>query len=132
MDDCTHFVSSCIGQRGGGLPVTGDFSAGPYRIISANKLVTYLITKKSAEFKGEKTTDDHTDLLQPGDIIGYFKKSKGRYVHLALYAGGGNIYCHTYSRSPTCTWDHNWHLHPGDPDFSYSFIHITRPETMTL
>jgi Putative amidase domain len=129
MDDCTHFLSSCLGSNGGGLPIHSEFLKGPYGILSAQRLVDYLITqKKYAIFKAEKVTSDHTSELQPGDIIGHYRKSKGRYTHLTLYAGNGDIYCHTYSRSPTCAWDHRWDIHAGDPDFLWSFIAITRPE----
>jgi hypothetical protein len=127
MDDCTHFLSSCLGENGGGLPIKSEFN-GPYGILGAQRLVDYLIKKNYAIFKAEKVSGDHTSELEPGDIIGYYRQSKGRYTHLALYAGNGDIYCHTYSRSPTCTWDHRWDIHADDPDFLWSFIAIIRPE----
>src|SRR4051812_25141036 len=37
LDDCTHFISCCIGRHGGGLTIPSSFN-GAYGVVSANKL----------------------------------------------------------------------------------------------
>jgi len=128
LDDCTHFISNCIGNPGGGLPVPRDFPTGPYGILSANRLASKLDDLGWVDITQYPTTSSAPiGKLSSGDLIGYFKISENRYIHLAMYLGGNKILCHTYCRSddPACTWDNDWNLWAGDSDFRWDFIHFT-------
>lgn len=124
LDDCTHFISCCIGQRPGettgGLPITikqlGQPPSDPYGIVRVSTMVNYLINKRYVKFLAEKTDDaSFVNQLKPGDLIAYFNQDRERYSHMALYLGDGKIACHTYCRSddPACTWDNSWRLGTG-------------------
>lgn len=134
LDDCTHFISCCIGERpgeaGGGLPITykqlGEPPSAPYGIVRVGTMVDYLVYKrKFAELVAEKSTDDSKiGELAFGDLVAYFNTKLGFYSHLAILLGGGKIACHTYCRSdqPGCTWDNVWDL--GRDTHTWTFIRI--------
>ena len=104
LDDCTHFLSCCLGKPGGGLQIPTSFPGGPYGILSANTLAELLIAKKWAEVVGDKLSDEDkakeilTKTLEPGDLIAYYDPVKSRYRHLGLHLGNGTISCHTFCR----------------------------------
>ena len=139
LDDCTHFISCCIGQRPhqttGGLPITyeqlGEPPSDPYGIVRVSTMVDYLTGKlvkkvQYGKFLAEKSEDDSlveqivSNQLQQGDIIAYFSKARKIYSHMALYLGDGKIACHTYCRSDdsACTWDNSWKLGVGTHQWS--------------
>jgi hypothetical protein len=126
LDDCTHFISCCIGERPGeacgGLKIPirqlGSPPTAPYGIVRVGTMVEFLTGKlrkdvKYAEIIAEKSDDDSfISQLASGDLIAYFHKGRKIYSHLALLLDGGKIACHTYGRSdqPACTWDNRWDL----------------------
>lgn len=133
LDDCTHFISCCIGQRPGercgGLKITlkqlGEPPDAPYGIVRVSSMVQYLVAKGYARAVAEKTEDESTvGRLSPGDLIAYFNKSRGIYSHLALLLPDAKIACHTYGRSdqPECTWDNSWLL--GKGTHSWTFLQL--------
>ncbi len=130
LDDCTHFISCCIGQRPGercgGLPITyrqlGAPPDAPYGIVRVPTMVQYLVGKRYAEIVAEKSTDDtKVDQLAFGDLVAYFNVRRGFYSHLAILLGAGKIACHTYSRSDgtECTWDNDWDLGRGTHTWTF-------------
>jgi hypothetical protein len=143
LDDCTHFISCCIGQldgeETGGLKIRGMWGSpphDPYGISRVGSLVDYLLaragerrftSKKRAVIEGnERTTDNRViGQLDHGDLIAYWHPNE-IYTHLAMYLGGGKIASHTYSRSdlPDCTWDNDWNLGEG-AGFRWTFLRIT-------
>src|SRR5947209_5180520 len=139
LDDCTHFISCCIGKRpgqpGGGLDITlrqlGSPPTAPFGIVRVSSMVDFLIRNRLAEFAAEKSEDETMiDKLQPGDLVAYFNKARKVYSHLTLLLPGNKIACHTYCRSdqPECTWDNDWPLGRGTSlvpaTHSWSFLHI--------
>ncbi|TML61286.1 MAG: hypothetical protein E6G22_09660 [Actinobacteria bacterium] len=139
LDDCTHFISCCIGTRpgqpGGGLDITlrqlGSPPTAPFGIVRVSSMVDFLIRNRLAEFAAEKSEDETMiDKLQPGDLVAYFNKARKVYSHLTLLLPGNKIACHTYCRSdqPECTWDNDWPLGRGTSlvpaTHSWSFLHI--------
>lgn len=147
LDDCTHFISCCIGappggEKAGGMPIkhqqVGIPPNAPYAIVRVATMVEYLTSNDQkwrdkrpgkepyAIMIGEKTTDENLiEKLSPGDLIAYFSPDTGRYAHMAMYLGNGKIVCHTYCRSdsPDCTWDNEWDL--GKGSWQWTFIQIT-------
>ena len=135
LDDCTHFISSCLGRPpgggGGGLPVPCDFSApGPYGILGADRFVRKLVARRLVEVipVSDKNAPG-LERIAPGDLVGYFRVEKSRYGHLALYLGDGKIACHTYCRSDdaTCTWDNRFDLGRNEPDWQWHLLRVTAP-----
>ena len=139
LDDCTHFISCCIGTRpgqpGGGLDITlrqlGSPPTAPFGIVRVSSMVDFLIRNRLAEFAAEKSEDETMiDKLQPGDLVAYFNKARKVYSHMTLLLPGNKIACHTYCRSdqPECTWDNDWPLGRGTSlvpaTHSWSFLHI--------
>jgi hypothetical protein len=125
LDDCTHFISCCIGRRPGeacgGLRLPqqlGGPPKAPYGIVRVSTMIDYLTGETAsrprfAEMVAEKSEDARfVGRLRPGDLIAYFSKAKRRYAHLAMLLDGGKIACHSYGRSdqPECTWDNDWRL----------------------
>jgi V8-like Glu-specific endopeptidase len=119
MDDCTHFISCCIGTppgaTAGGLKIRRQWGSGtenPYGIsrvggdpgdppglidvIKNNKLAVEVATR----------TDDPSKiaLLEPGDLIAYFLVGKNIFTHLAIYLGDEKIATHTISRVDFTPW----------------------------
>jgi hypothetical protein len=128
LDDCTHFISCCIGQRPGEAcgrlrmpPQLGTPPTAPYGIVRVSSMVEHLTRSRFAEIVAEKSEDDTiVDQLRPGDLVAYFSKARRRYAHLTLLLEGNKIACHSYCRSdlPDCTWDNDWRLGgsaPGRP-----------------
>jgi hypothetical protein len=126
LDDCTHFISCCIGQRPGescgGLRIPPQMGApprAPYGIVRVSSMVERLTRSRFAEIVAEKSEDDRiVDRLGPGDLIAYFSKAHRRYAHLAMLLDGKKIACHSYCRSdqPGCTWDNDWRLGGSAPE----------------
>jgi hypothetical protein len=135
MDDCTHFISCCIGrsdgEESGGLPIKSDFAGppnAPYGIVGAERLVHYLTEDRGwAAVLGRQTTDTRLPAeMQPGDLIAYFDADMNRHVHLVLYLGNDKICCHTYARSDdtSCTWDNTWLLTEHQAGWKKTFLHF--------
>jgi hypothetical protein len=142
LNDCTHYISCCIGQppgdTAGGIPITfrqhGSPPTDPYGITRVSTMVDYLLGRmpkrptKYADIIGtEKTNSNLIKNLDPGDLIAYLNIKKGIYSHLTLYLGNDKIACHTYCRfdDPACTWDKNWALGIGPPrTHLWTFLHI--------
>jgi hypothetical protein len=131
LDDCTHFISCCIGQRPGercgGLPITyrqlGAPPDAPYGIVRVSTMLKYLVDKGYARIVAEKSIDEKKiEQLGFGDLVAYFNLAGGFYSHLAILLGGGKIASHSYSRSdrPECTWDNNWDI--GRGDYTWTFL----------
>lgn len=107
LEDCTHFVSCCLGSppggTGGGIPITRDFNT-IYGRLSADRLYNDLVSQGRVEPVVEKKTfaqaASSLGSLQEGDLIFYFDTPRNRYGHSAIYlAGAGKrIACHTYCR----------------------------------
>jgi GH24 family phage-related lysozyme (muramidase) len=128
MDDCTHFISCCIGQppgdTGGGIEVPtkmwGDPKANnPYGISRVQSLITFLKDNKLVSVVAERTRDkSKISGLDAGDVIAYFNPDKSSFTHLALYLGGGKVAAHTISRL-----DEAWNLHESD-GFKWTLLHF--------
>jgi hypothetical protein len=122
LDDCTHFMSCCLGAPAGGLELPRDFANGPYGVVGADRLVHVLTNAGLADaLPVADKRDPQLERIAPGDLIGYYSRPRSRYVHLAMYAGDERIICHTYCRSdaPECRWDNRFNL--GDDDASWSW-----------
>jgi Putative amidase domain len=133
LDDCTHFISCCIGRppsaTAGGLDVAQQFAGpptGPYGIVTVEEMLSFLQRRKLVEVKGRKSKDKSLiTQLQTGDVVAYFNPTRQRHTHLAMYLGNGKIICHTYCRSdlPACRWDNDWNL--GEQQgFSWTFLRL--------
>jgi hypothetical protein len=139
LDDCTHYISCCIGQppgeTGGGIPLMRQLGSPPnrpYGIVRVSTMVDYLLGNigqapyKYAQAVGTEKTSDSSLIshLDPGDLIAYWHIAKKRYSHLTMYLGSGKIACHTYCRSDdaACTWDNNWAL--GIGTHRWTFLHF--------
>lgn len=146
LDDCTHYISCCIGLSpgdwGGGIPITyrqlGSPPNAPYGITRVSTMVEYLLGNKTfnkkgttfAKLIGDKTSDDSLiKKLDPGDLIAYWNNDKDSkryksYTHLAMYLGNHKIGSHTYCRfdDPACTWDKDWDL--GRGTYLWTFLHF--------
>jgi putative amidase-like protein len=121
QDDCTHFISCCIGhnggvhlgkgggQPGGGIPISPDFFQEAYGITGAPRLVKYLIERGFASVIGMERLPNNYGIdhliknLELGDLIAYASTEKGGYAHMAFYLPEGNIACHT-----DCRLDQPW------------------------
>ncbi len=128
LDDCTHFISCCIGKpplvKAGGLPVKSEFPTGPYGLVGVERMLSFLCNHKFVDVIGYKSSDRSLiRQLQWGDLIAYFRPGLKvpRHTHLAMYLGKGKIACHTYCRSdrPACTWDNDWNL-----GTTWTFLHL--------
>lgn len=135
LDDCTHFISCCIGERPGeqcgGLKIPfrqlGSPPTAPYGIVRVSSMVDFLTGRwrrdvKYAEIVAEKSEDATlVSRLAAGDIVAYFNKALKVYSHMALLLGGGKIACHTLARSdqPQCTWDNDWDLGRGTHQWTF-------------
>jgi hypothetical protein len=132
LDDCTHFMSCVLGRppggiAAGGLDIPSDFPSGPYGILGASRFVRTLLDRGYVEVTVvEDKSSPGIESLSPGDLVGYYKRSGHSYAHLTLYAGDGNIICHSYCRSddPACTWDHNYRLGLDDDDWEWRLLRM--------
>jgi hypothetical protein len=136
LDDCTHFISCCIGdrpgERCGGLRIThtqlGTPPNAPYGIVRVSTMVDFLTGRMEghpayAEIVAEKSDDDTIiGQLSPGDLVAYFNKERQHYSHLAMLLGAGRIACHSFGRSdqPECTWKNSWDL--GRSNHQWTFV----------
>jgi hypothetical protein len=133
LDDCTHFMSCCTGSPpgggAGGLYIPSDFPvAGPYGILGANRFVQNLVQKGHVEvLPVADKANPGLERIAPGDLIGYHQESVGLYAHLVMYAGDGNIVCHSYCRSDAaeCTWDHSYALGADNGDWQWRLLRVT-------
>ena len=135
LDDCTHFISCVLGrppgaEASGGLAIPSDFPTGPYGILGAGRFVRALEKKGFIEMiPVADKKNPGLERIAPGDLIGYYRASQRDYGHLALYAGGENILCHTYCRADTedCTWDHRYSLGIDDDDWQWRLLRVIVP-----
>lgn len=120
-EDCTHFISCCIGRpptmnitgvsiRAGGLPLqTAPHvkQAGAYGRDTVPEMVPHLVSARLATIVGPQfqprdlplTRQNIVSKLQPGDLIAYASKDKpDKYEHLVILVGPTTIACHTRSR----------------------------------
>ena len=152
LDDCTHFVSCCIGderhERGGGVAVARDFPSpdAPYGKVAAQGLLKSLLSKGQATALGSPNpnadvpppTRDRSVIrqLRRGDLIFYMFRNSTDYHHSAILLTDGTdpepqIACHSYSRGlradmpddHTAEWSPGWTFADADP--GYCFVHIT-------
>lgn len=112
LNDCTHFVSCCLG-KGGGLLITPQVKDGPFGKLGVPVLIDYLKTKNWIKQTGTPEAIMVADLekakeimltLEKGDIVAYLD-GKGLFHHLALYLGDNKIACHTTSQ-----WQSLWNF----------------------
>jgi hypothetical protein len=131
LDDCSHFISCCLGH-GGGFAIPPGVP-GVYGQTDAPNLVRWLAAHRATKVLGRSKRGitlnpaearAQLPVLEAGDVIGYFSP-KHKYTHTTLYLGNGKIACHTYCRSDQigCTWDNEWNLGEGE-GFAYTFIHM--------
>jgi len=107
LEDCTHFISCCLGSppggTGGGIPIISDFNT-IYGRISTDRLYKDLVNQGRVTIVAEKMTfaqaAESIHSLQVGDLIFYFDTPRNRYGHSAIYLSGSGkrIACHTYCR----------------------------------
>lgn len=120
-NDCTHFISCCVGDHkgvhnkhtggkaGGGIPITAHDAIGwGYGITSAPRMVDYLLNRGFAKpIGGQKvfrsTAAPDIEKLEMGDLIAYAASSNGGYTHMAFHLYQGKIACHT-----NCRLDKDW------------------------
>ena len=115
QNDCTHFISCCIGDHGGfqmgkgngiagGVPIKShDAIAHAYGIMGAPRFVKYVLDRGYAKLVGTERmpraeAEKHIKSLDMGDIIGYAESPTGGYLHLVLHLYDGHIACHTSAR----------------------------------
>jgi len=110
QDDCTHFVSCCIGKGGGLLLGLWDMFPA-YGVLSPDRLLKRLTTEMQVArvvgqnlAAGDATEKLYKGALQRGDVILYNipqpsdRPRIGIYSHAALHLGYGKIACHTQCR----------------------------------
>jgi hypothetical protein len=107
LEDCTHFVSCCLGTPpngiGGGLQIRRDFNT-IYGRLSPQRLFDDLIGDGLIDVVCEKVDHDVASQklaqLQAGDLVFYWHPETGRYRHVGMYLADTKkrIACHTYCR----------------------------------
>lgn len=123
-EDCTHFLSCCVGNGmgiiraetaygrapipmfpGGGLTISSPFAGvGVYGETWTPNLVQVLkrlgANVVGQEFQAKQYSDSAIKSLQPGDVLAYASKDNlQKYEHICLIvAPGGKIACHTRAR----------------------------------
>jgi hypothetical protein len=113
MEDCSHFVSSCLGTppggtAGGGLYIPSDFPAVSYGIFGAQRLFDHLnggyLNVIGAGLNHAKAAAALSKLKE-GDLI--FYAPQGRPIgHAGMFLGAsGMIACHTYCRADVAAGD---------------------------
>jgi hypothetical protein len=120
LDDCTHFISCCIGRppkgplpsnatsrqinqwradvhAAGGLPLpTHSLDISMYGLSGVDRLVEFLTapSRKWAKILAEKVSKDRARPLigqmLAGDLIAYAGPRDGRYDHLVIILGGAD------------------------------------------
>jgi hypothetical protein len=113
MDDCAHFISSCLGTppnaSAGGLNISSDFAVA-YGIFGAQRLFNYLNTQGAINVIGTNLSHDDAaaqlSSLNAGDLI-FYAPQGGSIHHSGLFLGSPsqNIACHTYCRADQVTGD---------------------------
>lgn len=142
LDDCTHYVSRCLVKEGIKFHET----------FRANELITALIDADSTKVLAERVTRDDgqkiidSGIFKPGDVIGFFNKSKGdRYSHSAMFTGPatskpgvvGGLTCHSDCRfgGLTKAWnddeDDGWFLYDEDGQ-SYTLVHFSEDDAALM
>ena len=122
--DCAHFVSSCIGDNGGGgLPVPHNYSYVVYGYVNATGLADWIL-----EYYGVQKYSIND--LERGDVILY-NWSDGH--HIVLYLGDGLIAAHSnclWGKTSIPLYGKSW-IQPGLT--VNKFIHITsNPPIITV
>jgi hypothetical protein len=119
LEDCTHFISCCLGSppggTGGGLPIRRDFMT-IYGRLSPQRLFDDLKGDRLIAIVGRERLSyaDAAPLLaqlQAGDLIFYYSRAAGRYGHAGLYMADPKkrIACHTYCRcDQSDAYDQAW------------------------
>jgi len=107
LDDCTHFVSCCLGREpsesAGGLLIHRDYNT-IYGCLGADRLLNKLkadgLIQIVAERQSFSQAAAHIGSLQAGDLIFYCTNALP-YHHSALYMADTmkRISCHSYCRS---------------------------------
>jgi hypothetical protein len=142
LDDCTHYVSRCLVNEGIKLKET----------FRANELITALIDADSTKVLAERVARDDgqkivdSGIFKPGDVIGFFNKSKGdRYSHSAMFTGAatstpgvvGGLTCHSDCRfgGLTKAWNDDagdgWFLYDKEGQ-SYTLIHFSEDDAVLM
>jgi hypothetical protein len=118
LDDCTHFVSCCLGSppnaTAGGLHIHRDYNT-IYGCLGADRLFNQLKADRLIHVVAERQTfsqaTSHIGSLQAGDLIFYCTNALP-YHHSALYMADSmkRISCHSYCHSDVTnnfsqTWD---------------------------
>ena len=124
--DCAHFVSSCIGDNGGGgLPVPHNYSYAVYGYVSATGLADWILNNNYGLQK--YSIND----LEMGDVILYDVSGGGH--HIVLYLGDGLIAAHSaclWGKTSVPLYGKSW-IQPGLT--VNKFIHITsNPPIITV
>lgn len=126
-EDCTHFISCCIGRPpvvsvngfaigGGGLPLTGQIR-GVYGHVGVKHLIDELKVRKYARVvashldkKDPATAKLIRSQLAPGDLLAYSDPNH-TYQHFGLMVGPyGEVACHSISRHGDDFKDVGWPL----------------------
>jgi hypothetical protein len=103
IEDCTHFISCCLGPMGGGLAIPSDFPSGPYGRLAPKRLIESLDASRHLDTlaRGKLGVAKIPGGLDVGDLIAY--SNGGAIGHCAMYLGNGTITCHT-----SCRWLAAW------------------------
>jgi hypothetical protein len=118
LEDCTHFVSCCLGSppggTGGGLPIRQEFNT-IYGQLSADKLFNTMKADGLIELVTERAEHSAAAAklgqIQAGDLIFYWNARLNRYGHSGIYLADAKkrIACHTYCRcDQTDAYDQAW------------------------
>jgi hypothetical protein len=124
LEDCAHFLSSCVTD--GGVTI---MEYGVPRLVNGlmSRNDTKTLCEKVGQEAGQRVID--SGIFQQGDMMGYFKTSSGGYSHSAMYIGkvkdAGRITCHTVCRfgGKQGSSDDEWNLGPGE--LTYTMIHFS-------
>jgi hypothetical protein len=116
-DDCTHFVSCCIGRHGGGLPLGVHDFPPAYGSLSPRSLIKVLSGRLTRLAEGVQTLPPSVESQWiEGDLVAYGEGKDDDFSHMALHVGAGMITCHTMSR-----WLDSYDLVARRP---MTFLHI--------
>src|SRR6266508_734355 len=72
LDDCTHFMSCCLGAPAGGLELPSELGE-PYGIVGADRLVRHLVRANLVEVipVADKRAPP-LERIAAGDLVGYY------------------------------------------------------------
>jgi hypothetical protein len=98
-DDCTHFISCCIGLHGGGLSLGHHDFPPAYGSLSPRSLIKVLGGKLKPLVKDVNTSPPgiETEWIE-GDLVAFGNSAGDNYQHIALHIGASLVTCHSYSR----------------------------------